>query len=214
MPIPVQPKIYHITHVENLPKILAEGGLWSDAAITRTGGPTSSIGFGHIKQRRLSNPVSCHPESHVGDYVPFYYCSRSVMLYLIHCANDPHLAYKGGQAPIIHLEFDLRAVGNWAKTNETRWAIALGNAGAYTTEFTSDSKDLQRLDWNAIASSQFSSREVKDAKQAEFLVHDFVPWRFVERIGVQNQPILTRIRTLLTGNPANPPVELRPDWYF
>ena len=29
------------------------------------------------------------------------------MLYVIHCANHPELAYRGGQQPIIHLEADL-----------------------------------------------------------------------------------------------------------
>ena len=104
MTVPAQPKLYHITHVDNLPDILAAGGLWSDAAMIAQGGPTASIGMSNIKQRRLGLPVKCHPGDHVGDYVPFYFCPRSIMLYLIYCANHLDMTYKGGQTAILHLE--------------------------------------------------------------------------------------------------------------
>ncbi|MEX1232534.1 MAG: DarT ssDNA thymidine ADP-ribosyltransferase family protein [Planctomycetaceae bacterium] len=29
--VPANPKIYHITHIDNLSKIVADGKLWSDA---------------------------------------------------------------------------------------------------------------------------------------------------------------------------------------
>ncbi len=104
MTVPVQPKLYHITHVDNLPAILAAGGLQSDAAMMAQGGPSASIGMSSIKQRRLGLPVRCHPGDHVGDYVPFYFCPRSIMLYLIYCANHPELTYRGGQGAILHFE--------------------------------------------------------------------------------------------------------------
>ena len=81
------------------------------------GGPVVSIGMGSIKQRRLSLPVTCHPGDYVGDYVPFYFGPRSIMLYVIRCANHPELAYRGGQEPIVHLEADLPAVVQWAGAN-------------------------------------------------------------------------------------------------
>jgi hypothetical protein len=81
--VPAQPKVYHITHVDNLPGILAEGGLWSDAVMLVRSGPAEGIGMGQIKERRLALPVRCHPGDHVGDYVPFYFCPRSIMLYLV-----------------------------------------------------------------------------------------------------------------------------------
>jgi hypothetical protein len=57
-----------------------------------------------IKRRRVEElEVSCHPGTKVGDYVPFYFCPRSVMLYVIHRANHPDLSYRGGQEPIVHL---------------------------------------------------------------------------------------------------------------
>ncbi len=43
--VPGEVRIYHITHLDNLPSILAEGGLWSDAAIIARGGPAASIGM-------------------------------------------------------------------------------------------------------------------------------------------------------------------------
>jgi hypothetical protein len=80
---PANPKIYHITHVNNLPSIIAAGELISDAAIIQQGGPPAAVGMSKIKQRRLALPVTCHAGDFIGEYVPFYFCPRSVMLYLL-----------------------------------------------------------------------------------------------------------------------------------
>ena len=68
---PASPKIYHITHVNNLPSIIAARELISDAAIILQGGPPAAIGMSKIKQRRLGLSVNCHQGDFVGDYVPF-----------------------------------------------------------------------------------------------------------------------------------------------
>lgn len=72
IPVPANPKIYHIVHVDNLASIIADGGLWSDAVMVQRQGGTV-IGMGSIKQRRLQLPITCHPGTHVGEYVPFYF---------------------------------------------------------------------------------------------------------------------------------------------
>ena len=78
--VPSQPRIYHVTHVDNLPSILADAGLWSDAELIARSGPAASIGMGNIKQRRLGLSMKCHPGDCVGDYVPFYFCPGMVFL--------------------------------------------------------------------------------------------------------------------------------------
>jgi len=57
--------------------------------------------------------VKCHPGTKVGQYVPFYFCPRSIMLYILHRGNHPDLDYREGQGPILHLQADSRngAVG-------------------------------------------------------------------------------------------------------
>ncbi len=66
---PVAPKIYHITHVDNLPQILATGGLWSDAQMLQQSGAVTTIGMSRIKRRRLDEiEVYCHLGTMVGDY--------------------------------------------------------------------------------------------------------------------------------------------------
>jgi ssDNA thymidine ADP-ribosyltransferase, DarT len=58
IPRPDQTLIYHITDVENLPGILAGGGLRSDAAMAQHN--PAVIGYGHIKQRRMTEiRVAC-----------------------------------------------------------------------------------------------------------------------------------------------------------
>src|SRR5436309_12641383 len=87
-----------------------------------------------IKQRRLTLPLGCHNDLRVGECVPFYFCPRSVMLYLLHRGNHPNLTYSGGQRPIIHLESDLNATVEWVETKGRRWAFTLSNAGAFYCE--------------------------------------------------------------------------------
>lgn len=93
---PKNPSIYHITHLENLTSILAAGSISSDARRIRLSMANTNVGMTAIKQRRLDLEVDCHPGTKVGDYVPFYFCPRSIMLYLIFRANHPELSYTGG----------------------------------------------------------------------------------------------------------------------
>jgi len=214
MVVPDRPCIYHISHVENLPSILTEGGLWSEAAMIARGKPVAGIGMGKIKQRRLELPVRCNPGDRVGDYVPFYFCSRSIMLYLIHRANHPELTYQGGQAPIIHLEADLHKTVSWAESEGCPWAFSLSNAGAHYAEFRNRLDQLGDVDWAAVAANDWREEQVREGKQAEFLVREFFPWRLVRRIGVQSPAIQNRVLRILSGSGHQPVVEIRRDWYY
>ena len=212
---PARPKLYHITHVDNLQRIAAAGELACDAAILAGGGPAQAIGMSAIKRRRMEElSVACHPGTRVGDYVPFYFCPRSVMLFVIHCANHPELTYRGGQDPIVHLEADLHAVVAWAAKSGTRWAFSLSNAGAYYTEFRSRVEYLDQLDWTAIAATDFRSVDVKERKQAEFLVHGRLPFTLVERIGVRSAAVRAKAAAALAGHAYRPTIEVVPAWYF
>lgn len=210
--VPGRPCIYHITHVDNLPSILADGGLWSEAA--SRGGPVVAIGMRNIKQRRLRLPVKCHPGDCVGDYVPFYFCPRSIMLYLFHRDNHPELTYHGGQGPIAHLEADLREAVVWAENRGCRWAFSLSNAGAAYTEFRNRLDQLGEVDWVAVAATDFREKQVQERKQAEFLMREFFPWHLVRRIGVQSPSIQNRVLRELSGSGHRPVVEIRRDWYY
>ena len=144
--VPEHPKIYHITHVDNLPGILAAGGLWSDAKRIELGLDCQVVGMSSIKARRLALPVKCHTGTKVGQYVPFYLCPRSIMLYILHMGNHEEVTYRGGQGPIVHLVADLQATAAWVDSQERRWAFTNGNAGAYVTRFFSDLHRLYPLE--------------------------------------------------------------------
>src|SRR5687767_4903348 len=107
MTVPTQPKIYHIVHVDRLQSIIADDHLWCDAEIHWCQPLGTTIGMNNIKRRRLYElMLDSHPGLKVGDCVPFYFCPRSVMLYVIHIDNNQELTYHGGQGPIIHMEAD------------------------------------------------------------------------------------------------------------
>lgn len=208
------PAIYHITHMANLRAIVESGGLVSDATMIARGGPAAGIGMSSIKQRRQCLRVKCHPGRRVGEFVPFYFCPRSVMLFVIHCANNEDLRYRGGQEPIVHLEAHLRVVVAWAKRQGRPWAFSLSNAGTAYAEFRSNLNHLGHLNWNAIRSTDFRNPSVKEGKQAEFLVHDNFPWTLVARIGVLSKAVASHVQKAIRDAVHQPSIHVKPSWYF
>lgn len=212
MPVPAQPKIYHIVHVDRLPHIIAAGHLYSDTHMQTQQGMGTTIGMSTIKARRLTLGLSSHPCLRVGDCVPFYFCPRSVMLYLFYQNNHPDLTYRGGQDPIVHLEADLYAVTAWADQNQKRWAFTGSNAGSLYFDDYRDIAELNKINWNVIEASYWQGHQ--EEKQAEFLLEDEFPWTLVERIGVKSDAIKQQVDLALCTAVHQPPAAILPNWYY
>lgn len=209
---PAKPKIYHIVHVDRLPSIIADGALLSDAALQENPRPGTTIGMSEIKQRRLESQLSSRPGLCVGECVPFYFCPRSVMLFLIHKRNRPGLEYLGGQDHIVHLEADLHEAVAWAEKHGQRWAFTLSNAGAYYFKDRCDLSQLGEIDWNAVQARQWQGQS--EGKQAEFLMERSFPWSLVRRIGVLDPGVYNMTQTALRATEHLPEVSVEPRWYY
>lgn len=197
--------IYHITDVANLPSILRSGGLFSDATLPVAA--AQIIGYSHIKQRRMTElRVPCCGNAFVGQFVPFYFCPRSPMLYTINLGNTDRLP--GCQRSIVHL------VGRMMPATQLGrdWAISDGNAGSYYPTYGSSIEFLDSLDWDAINARIWKGRQHQ--KMSEFLVRDFLPWNLVEGIGVFDAAAEANVRDAIAGSRHQPTVTIQPDWYY
>ena len=211
MPVPPRPKLYHITHGANLRGIIDAGGLLADSGAIRSIAP-KRIGMSEVVARRKQLAVPCHPATRVGDYVPFHFCPRSVMLYVISRGNHPSLTYTAGQVPIVHLEVDLHTGVGWANAHQVPWAFTLSNAAETHAEYRCRLADLRDVNWTAVAALNWSG-DLKAPKQAEFLVHRYVPWSLIERVGVMNQRLADRVSEITAGT-GGVRVEVCRTWYY
>lgn len=198
--------IYHITGIANLASI-ARTGLQSDLAIGSI--PHQVIGYSHIKARRMTEyRVPCCPGNpFVGNFVPFYYCPRSPMLFTINKGNTG--LKPGCQRDIVHLATTIGDV----IAHRPDWAISDGNAGAEHTSFASNEEALEKLDWEAIRSNSWTGKTHQ--KSAEFLVRDAVPWTAIRGIGCIDDAAKKRVEQALKPVTKHlPEVKIFPKWYY
>ncbi|HVV85463.1 MAG TPA: DUF4433 domain-containing protein [Kofleriaceae bacterium] len=201
---PADPLIFHITHVDNLAGIVREGGLWCDRQRIARGLGSTNIGHRHIKERRLARVVTTRSGGALGDYVPFNFCARSVMLYAIHRG---HPDYGGGQEPIVHLVSTVSR----ATTLGRAWAFTDRHAELGHALHFDDLEALDEVPWAVMGRTYWS--DVKEERQAEFLVRDFFPWEAVSAIHVMCEPILDRVARAIAVAAHQPPVVVSRGWY-
>lgn len=206
-------KLYHILHYDKLPLIQRTGGLICDSEVKKRTLSGTTIGMGSIKQRRMDELIlNSHPSLYVGDCVPFYFCSRSIMLFIIHKNNHESLTYSGGQKPIVHLVFNMSKVINWANRTGRKWAFTTSNAGSRYFSDYSDLIDIDQLNWDAIRARNW--QECKEDKQAEFLVEMEVPWELVEEIVVYSDYYLNTVESILSNHEYRPRIRVDRSWYY
>ncbi len=140
------------------------------------------IGYGHIKERRLKQirVASCGGRF-VGEFVPFYFCPRSPMLYTTN---------KGATGRPVGCQRTIRASGQPGERGH-RFGPSVGGErrerGGVSHLVRLDAgchQDADRMDWAAIRATDWRGKTHQ--KSAEFLVADFFPWTGIHAIGCHN----------------------------
>ena len=136
------------------------------------------------------------------------------MLYAIHMGFVD--GYSRGQSEIVHLVSSAEAV---EEDDDLRWVFTDGHAEmAPLTDFYNDLDDLDKIDWNVMKSIYWNDTDDdpdrKRRRQAEFLVHEFFPWKLIASIGVYEQATVKRVQEILKKSRHKPDVEIERAWYY
>ncbi len=206
-------KLYHITHIKNLPSIVLAGGLHCDDG--RLEHSLKCIGIAHqnIKDRRANRSVPVAQFGTLAHYVPFYFAPRSPMLYAIHRNCVEH--YTGGQGPIVHLVSTAEAVSD----ANLPFAFTDGHAEMAVSEFFENLSEVNdKIDWPVMKSKFWNDipdhPDRKRKRQAEFLVHQFFPWTLIKGIGVIDGDMEQEVGRILAATEHQPVVRVARAWYY
>jgi hypothetical protein len=204
--------IFHITHIDNLPSILADGCLWCDAERNRRKIQSVGIAHNNIKQRRANRIVPICQKGVLSDYVPLYFAPRSPMLGAIHVGKVQ--GYAGGQSRVVHLVSSVETVIQ----NQLPFTFTNGHAEMQPTRFYEDIKDLDKIDWALMRSKMWNDTKTDGnrlwRRNAEFLVHNSFPFSLFIGIGVMSQEIADQVAEILAANSIQLAVKVRQNWYY
>ena len=199
-------KVSHITHIDNLASILRYGCLWSDKKRIELDFVNQNIGYNHIKERRLVRPVNVAAKGTIGQYVPFNFCPRSVMLFVIHSKRTD---FKGGQERVLHLISDIDTI---RQSNPDCFFTDI-HADLDYAEQIDDFNRITELNLHKIINEKYW-QDFKEEKQAEFLAFESVNWTSIQQIGVKTQDVANDVIALLQNMQHKPEVVVRPGWYY
>ena len=214
---PAQLSVYHFLHVDNLAGVLSSGFLYSDGYVRDHGIRNVGVAMNRIKERRLSIEIPGVSDLKVGHCVPFYFCTKSMMLFVIAKGDSPDLIYKGGQSPIVYLRFDFNRVWEWARISGLRAMMTSGNASAAQAEVYLEKDAVRGLDWDAIRETQWGGDDLlKHRKAAEFLVEECVSADLISEIGVIDETHRLKVVAIVSQYPkfSQIPVNIQRGWYF
>ena len=208
----MNPIIRHMTHIRNLSGILEQGGLWCDRQAQVQGLIQQGIGHDHIKKRREKKSVKAGPGGSLCDYVPLYFAHHTPMLYAIHRGGVA--GYEGGQDEVIYLV----TRPNVVQQAERSFVFTDGHAAVEISRQFTDLAYLQEIDWELIRAIYWTNTDDDvdrvRRKQAEFLVHDFLPWPLIRGIAVRTETMADQVAALLYGQQHTPPIQVMPTWYY
>jgi hypothetical protein len=164
-------RIFRITHVDNIPWALRHGLRCRSSPVYDPN--YRNIGNPDLIEKRTKRVVPIAPGGTLSDYVPFYFTSRSPMLLNIKSG------WKG--LPRVPMRDIVVIVASLHRLAERGVRFVFSDRHAYlvTAQFSSDLRDLDRIDWGILQRSDFRYDDNDPGKmdryQAEALVHDYLP---------------------------------------
>ncbi len=214
MAIPTSISIYRIIHIDNLDVCLRRRGLFAPNFSPEDGLDYRAIHNTDIQMERRSRCLSCGPRGVIHDYVPFYFGYLSPMLFQLKTGWVE--GYNDGQENIIYLVSNVETVCR----ARARFVFSDGHGIAAYTEWYENLEDLDKVDWNMV-NQRYWRDDVNDMdrqrrKQAEFLIHNYCDWNMICEIGVINDTIKNKVKTIMKSfkSTLHKPVCVHKDWYY
>ena len=204
--------IYHFTHRENLSSILATGALVCDRSCQDDNLTRTSIGYSNLKLRRLRTRVEVDPGGTLGDYVPFYFGTKSPMLLTYRDGN-----VTGKPEDQDNIIYFATTVENIVERQLT-YVFTDGHPVQEPKAFFNDVTEIGHVDlglmtkpmWNDTDSDPDRMRR----RQAEFLVHQKLDWSDIRAIGVRTVAARNWVQQTMGQLTYKPRCYIRPTWYY
>ena len=200
--------LYRITHIENLPGLLARGCDCSPNAAKAQGITKRTISHQDIMDKREHAVVRVPPGGFVADYVPFYFGPKSPMLYAI---KEGKVEGYRGQREIVYLV----AAAEDVEAHQLPFAFTDGHGIISYVNHYNRLADLPKLFWDVIRAPYWNDFvDGRCKRQAEFLVKDRFPLTLVREIGVMDEMIRKQVENILQPTTLRPLLQVRREWYF
>ena len=200
--------LYHITHVNNLRSILQNDGLLAQVIVQKNQQSYKDVANAEIPSRRSHTRIPIGPCGSLHDYVPFYFASRSPMLYSV--------CNQGGipQDEMIYFMTDTDTIQRLALP----FVFTDAHAIMRFTNFYDDLANLDKVDWEVM--NAFVWRDDNDhpnrksKRQAEFLIHEKVPIAACIGLAVKNERVKVQVQEILKDVNIRLPIGIRGNFYF
>jgi len=207
-------RIYHLTHIRNLPGILATGRLLADTSDAWETRPVVDISSSANREARRQTHISGADSLAVADHVPFFLSPNALVWENIRAQSlDPRLsetAHDAAAFDFVILVSTVKKVldAQAAATDATPFAVTDGDAAFTATRFgsTPDAADT-------LLRSLRADLDSDTILKAELLVPGEVPFGLITLIGVANDRVRDAVKPILAAASHKPKVAVYPPWF-
>jgi hypothetical protein len=210
-------RIYHVTHVRNLPNILASGALFADESVAWTERPTIDVSSSDTRAVRRATPVAGSGDATVAHFVPFFLSPNASLWQSIRSnVADPRLSrdiIDSDAADYVILVSTVKNVTEAAPADSARampFVVADGDAGHVLTRFATTREDAERSLRRLRVDQDSDSPAIA---QAELLVEDSFPFESVTLVGVAHDKARSAVKKILAESEFAPKVAVYPPWF-
>ena len=198
----LEQRIYHVTHLSNLPGILEERAIVAGAA------PQLDLSPAELREERAGISIPGTADLRLTDFVPFFLSPEAGLWQSLRSGRDhPRVSAAGRSAEPLDFVFLVSTVRHVA-SSEPAFVLADNHAEGTATRFANTREDAERMLYRLRAES-----DAERAQNAELLVAGRLPLEAVTLIGVANDKVRSAVRDILAGSDFTPKISVYPPWF-
>jgi len=198
----LEQRIYHVTHVSNLPGILR------DRAILAASVPVLGLLPEELRSEHADIPIPGASAGTLAEYVPFFLSPDALLWHALRAGErHPRLSAGAREADLYDFVFLVSTVKHIVGSGAS-FVVADRNADGPATRFASTREDAEHM-----VHRLHSDNGGEQLLDAELLVADRLPLESITLVGVANDRVRQRVRDLLTGSDFTPKISVYPPWF-